>query len=100
MLRSLAAVFFLLKPDPERIERFLADQRHRTFSYREVGYTRRGAPPGYRVDHNRVRPGEGRATFARAVDAIRAWRTFDFGWSSAHPAGDELVPGLIVAARF
>jgi uncharacterized protein (UPF0548 family) len=100
VLRSLAAVFFLLKPDPERIERFLAAQRNRTFSYREVGYTRRGAPPGYQVDHNRVRLGEGRATFARAVDAIRDWKMFDLGWGSAHPAGDELAPGLLVVARF
>jgi len=97
---SLAAVFFLLKPRAERIERFLAEQRNRTFSYREVGYSRRGAPPGYKEDHNRIRLGEGRATFARAVEAIRSWKTFDLGWASAHPAGEEIVPGMIVAVRF
>ena len=99
MVLSLAAVFFLLKPDSQRIEKFLAEQRHRTFSYRDVGRTRRGAPPGYRVDHNRVRLGEGRASFARAVNAMRSWTTFDLGWVSAHPTGPEIVPGMTVAVR-
>ena len=99
MVRSLAAVFLPLKPGPERIERFLTDQRNRTFSYREVGYSRRGAPPGYKVDHNRIWLGEGRATFARAVEAIRSWETFDLGWVSAHPAADEIAPGMVVAVR-
>jgi uncharacterized protein (UPF0548 family) len=92
-------VFLLLKPDSQRIERFLAAQRNRTFSYREVGYSRRGAPPGYTVDHSRVRLGEGRAAFARAVEAIRSWRMFDLGWVSAHPATDEIKPGVTVAVR-
>jgi uncharacterized protein (UPF0548 family) len=99
MVRSVAAVFFLRQPGPERIARFLAAQRNRTFSYREVGYTRRSAPPGYKVDHNRVRLGEGRATFARAVAAIRSWKMFDLGWVSAHAAADEIAPGMVVAVR-
>ena len=92
-------MFLLVKPSPERVERFLAAQHNRTFSYREVGYSRRGAPPGYTVDHNRVRLGEGRATFARAVNAIRSWKMFDLGWVSAHPAADEIRPGATVAVR-
>jgi uncharacterized protein (UPF0548 family) len=99
VLLSLAAVFLLLKPSPERIEHFLAAQHNRTFSYREVGYSRRGAPPGYKVDHNRVRLGEGRATFARAVNAMRSWKMFDLGWVSAHPAAAEIRPGAVVAVR-
>src|SRR5678816_2043990 len=99
VLLSLAAVFLLLKPTAERIEQFLAAQQHRPFSYREVGYSRRGDPPGYTADHNRVRLGEGRATFARAVEAIRSWKMFDLGWVSAHPSTAPIVPGITVAIR-
>lgn len=92
-------MFLLLKPDARRIERFLAAQRNRTFSYREVGHSRRGAPPGYMVDHSRVRLGEGRAAFARAVEAVRSWRMFDQGWVSLHPAAAPIEPGTTVAVR-
>ena len=99
MVRSPASVFSLTKPAPKRIERFLALQRTRTFSYREVGQSRKGAPAGYQVDHNRVQLGEGRAAFARAVEAIRSWKMFDLGWVSAHPSTAPIVPGITVAIR-
>jgi uncharacterized protein (UPF0548 family) len=96
---SPAAVFLLAKPDRRQIARFLAAQRSRTFSYREVGASRRVAPAGYKVDHNRVQLGEGRAAFARAVDALRTWKPFDLGWVSAHPDTAPLEPGITVAVR-
>jgi uncharacterized protein (UPF0548 family) len=99
VVRSPAAVFFLVKPSGQRIEEFLAQQRYRTFSYREAGFTRRGAPPGYKVDHNRVRLGEGRAAFARAVEAVRSWTMSDLGWVSVHPAAAPIEPGTIVVVR-
>jgi uncharacterized protein (UPF0548 family) len=95
-------VFLLTQPSPKRIERFLAQQRNRTFSYREVGHSRRGAPAapaGYRADHNRIRLGEGRAAFARTVDALRSWKPFNLGWVAAFPAGAPLEPGTTVAVR-
>lgn len=92
-------MFLLTKPAPKRIERFLALQRNRTFSYRETAYTRKGAPPGYQVDHNRVQIGEGRAAFARAVEALRNWKMFDLGWVSAHPTTAPVEPGTTVAIR-
>src|SRR3954451_8159999 len=99
VVRSRAAVFFLTKPDRRQIDRFLSAQRNRTFSYREVGASRRQAPAGYREDHNRVQLGEGRAAFARAVDAIRSWKQIDLGWLSAHPPTAPLEPGVTVAVR-
>jgi uncharacterized protein (UPF0548 family) len=92
-------VFFLTKPDRMTLERFLAAQRNRTFSYRETGHSRRDAPPGYQVDHNRVQLGEGRAAFARAVEALRAWKQFDLGWVTAHPTTAPIEPGTTVAVR-
>lgn len=74
-------------------------QRNRTFSYREVGHSRRGAPAGYTADQHRVRLGEGRAAFARAVEALRSWTMFDLGWVSVHPAAAPLEPGTTVVIR-
>jgi uncharacterized protein (UPF0548 family) len=99
LVRSLAAVFLLAKPDPKRIERFLAAQRNRTFSYREVGQSLKGGPPGYRVDHNRVRIGAGRAAFARAVEAVRGWKMFDLGWVTVWPPTAPIEAGTTVAVR-
>jgi uncharacterized protein (UPF0548 family) len=92
-------VFFLTKPDRRQIDRFLSAQRNRTFSYREVGASRRKAPAGYREDHNRIQIGEGRAAFARAVEAIRGWKQLDLGWVSAHPSTAPLEPGITLAVR-
>src|SRR6476661_7222753 len=99
VVRSPVAVFFLTKPDRRQIDRFLAAQRSRTFSYREAGMSRREAPAGYTRDHNRIQLGEGRAAFARAVEAFHHWKQFDLGWVSAHPATAPLDPGITVAVR-
>jgi len=99
VVTSPAAVFLLMKPTEKRVERFLAQQRSRTFSYREVGHSRRGAPAGYKADHNRVRLGEGRATFARALEALRSWKMFGLGWVAAFPAAAPIEPGTTVAIR-
>jgi uncharacterized protein (UPF0548 family) len=65
------------------VRNVLASQRHLPLSYPFVGATRAGATPrpaGYNVDYNHVRLGVGAGTYARAVEAIRQWRQFDFGW--------------------
>jgi uncharacterized protein (UPF0548 family) len=51
------------------------------------------------VDHNRIQLGEGRAAFARAVEAIRSWNLFNLGWLSAHPSSAPIEPGTTVALR-
>lgn len=99
VVTSPAAVFLFSKPERRQLDRFLAAQRNRTFSYREVGVSRRSAPTGYQVDHNRVQIGEGRAAFARAVDALRSWKQFDLGWVSAYPSTAPIEPGATVAVR-
>lgn len=37
--------------------------------------------PGYDVDHNRVRIGEGRGVFGRAVEALGRWDQFPAPWT-------------------
>jgi uncharacterized protein (UPF0548 family) len=69
------------RPVREQIEAFLAAQAVRPFSYAPVGGTRAGTfPPGFNVDHNRIRLGAGEAAFTRAVAALRRWAMFDLGW--------------------
>jgi uncharacterized protein (UPF0548 family) len=49
------------------------------------------------VDHNRVRLGEGEATFEKAVAALRAWKMFDFGWIEVFPPDAPIDVGTTVA---
>jgi len=90
-------LFLLRRPGPDRIHRFLAAQRDRTFSYPEVGASRTGAPEGYTVDHNRVRLGAGREAFDLAGKAVRSWTMFDLGWVEIHPARRAIEAGTVVA---
>src|SRR5262249_46752365 len=76
-------MFLLHRPSKSASERFRTARARAPFSYAEVGATRAlpaaAAPAGYRLDHNRIRLGEGEATFARAVAAVQGWRMFDLG---------------------
>ena len=92
-------MFLFSEPSRQRISRFLDSQRDAPFSYDEVGASRGDAkaPAGYAVDHNRVRLGEGRETFDRAVAALYAWKMFDLGWARIVPEGAPVEVGTTVA---
>ncbi len=89
----------LEEPSRQRIAGFLDSRRDATLSYAEVGASRENltTPVGYAVDHNRVRLGEGREAFDRAVAALRAWKMFDAGWVSLVPADAPVEVGMTVA---
>jgi uncharacterized protein (UPF0548 family) len=92
-------LFLFSEPSTERISRFLDAQRDAPFSYDEVGASHEDAkaPAGYAVDHNRIRLGEGRETFDRAVAALYAWKMFDLGWARVVPEGAPVEVGTTVA---
>jgi uncharacterized protein (UPF0548 family) len=73
-------MFYLSKPSRDSILAFICTQKMEQFSYREVGYSRQGAPDGYTVDHNRVSLGRGVDTYERAKSAVRAWKMFQMPW--------------------
>lgn len=74
-------MYSIIKPTDKQIQRFIAIQRRRSFSYAEVGMTNNSAlPTDYTVDHNRIQLGVGTETFARAKTAIKHWKMFDFDW--------------------
>ncbi len=91
-------MFLIRKPSAGRISEVLESQREAPFTYAEVESSRRGPEEltGYTVDHNRVKLGEGRQTFDRAVLALRAWKMFDVGWARLVPDGAPAEVGTTV----
>src|SRR5688500_2866397 len=85
------------EPSLQQIDDFLESQKGRPFSYREVGATRKAAPPGYKVDRNRVRLGTGEEAFKIAVEAMRQWKMFDLGWVRVAFPGAPIREGTTVA---
>ena len=60
------------RPAREQIDAFLAAQAVGPLSYEPVGGTRAAAcPPGFNVDHHRIRLGVGEAAYTRACAALR-----------------------------
>ena len=92
-------MFLLGELSEARISEFLRAQRCAPLSHSEVWTTREGrnSLAGYAVDHNRVRLGEGAATFERAVAALRAWKSFEAGWMRVVPPDARVEAGATVA---
>jgi uncharacterized protein (UPF0548 family) len=87
------------QPSEEEIRRFVSSQRDLPFSYEQVGATQSEPPRGYNVDHNRIKLGLGKETYARAVAALRMWQQFDLGWVTVVPAGQPVDVGTVVAVQ-
>lgn len=73
-------MFFLRKPRYESVRDVLHFQRKEPHTYAPVGMTKGDAPPGFNVDHNRIRLGHGPDVFERARKSIRSWEMFRIGW--------------------
>ena len=97
-------MFLLRKPSQKIVAQFIASQRSLPFSYAAVGATQDTATaeqlPGYNVDHNRIKLGEGAETYRRAVAALKSWQQFELGWVTIVPPGEPLAVGTTVALRF
>ena len=93
-------MFLARQPSAETIRLFISSQHDLPFSYPEVGATRsEETPPGYTVDHNRVRLGEGEDVYLRAVAALRSWQQFELGWVTIVPPATPVEVGRIVAVQ-
>ena len=93
-------MFLPRQPSDETIRQFISSQHNLPFSYREVGATRsEGAPPGYNVDHNRIRLGDGEEVYLRAVAALRSWKQFELGWVTIVPPNNPVEIGRTVAVQ-
>jgi uncharacterized protein (UPF0548 family) len=90
-------MFLAMRPHNEVVLDFLARQKNQPFSYPEEGASRLVAPEGYNVDHNRIMLGEGRETFAKAVQAVKDWKMFEMDWVEITPKELPIVEGSSVA---
>lgn len=89
-------MFFARRPSAAVIERFLRESQHLPLSYAAPGLVRQ--PSSARgVDEQVVPIGRGLIDFARAQDALAAWRQFDLGWVELFPASAAIAPGTTVA---
>ena len=89
-------MFSLLRPSPQRIERFLDAARELPLSYAPVGLAQRG-DEGFSVDEHIAVVGSGGAAFTRAATALAEWRHFEVGWVELFPKLASLAPGTVVA---
>ena len=73
-------MFLLRKPSPPFIRAFLEEQAKLDLTYPAAGVTASIPPPGYVVDHTRIKLGTGQAVFTAAKDALQGWEQFRLGW--------------------
>ena len=90
-------MLLLRKPSPETIRGFLNAQAMLNVTYPAVGATAAVPPPGYVVDHTRIKLGEGEQVFAAARAGIRQWTHFSLGWAEAFPRDTPIEVGQVVA---
>jgi uncharacterized protein (UPF0548 family) len=85
------------RPSTVAIREFLRSQSKLDFTYTAVGATASRPPPGYVVDHTRIKLGEGEEVFAMAKAALGRWDQFRLGWVEAWPPETPIRPGEVVA---
>jgi uncharacterized protein (UPF0548 family) len=73
-------VLLFRAPSKAEIDHFLTRAAGTGHTYSEIGANAVVPPPLFTTDHNRIRLGSGAATWAKAVEAIRAWRMFSMPW--------------------
>src|SRR5205823_2774541 len=66
-------------------------------TYAAVGATAGTPPPGYVVDHTRIRLGQGEKAFATAKAALERWEHFRLGWVESWPPDTPIRAGEVVA---
>jgi uncharacterized protein (UPF0548 family) len=87
----------LRRPSDATIRDFLAAQAKLDFTYPEVGATVTTPPPGYVVDHTRIKLGEGEEVFSAAQAALERWDQFHLGWVVARTREGPIETGQVVA---
>lgn len=85
------------KPAAETIRQFREVQATLDFTYSAVGATANVPPPGFVVDHTRIKLGNGQEIFEAAKSALRRWEQFHLGWVEASPTETPISKGAVVA---
>jgi uncharacterized protein (UPF0548 family) len=92
----------LLTPrSPTSVRRALDWSAQTAPTYLELGATLKGArPAGYHHHHFELVIGDGRETFARAVEGLRSWHAHRVPGVRVLPAGAQVDPGATVLVVF
>jgi uncharacterized protein (UPF0548 family) len=78
----------LTEPSDAELERLLETARRSDLTYDETGATKGGdLPAGYRLARYDRRLGTGDVTFARAIHALKEWRTHLGAGAHVYPTG-------------
>jgi uncharacterized protein (UPF0548 family) len=90
-------VLSILKPSAESMRHFRDAQSKLDLSYANVGTTESEPPPGYVIDHVRIRLGAGEATFQAAKSALQRWEQFRMNWLEFYSRDAPIQAGQHVA---
>ena len=95
-VERILSMFLLHRPSENRIRQFLSAQQGQSFSYPDAGEGR-VVPRGYKIDHNRIKLGNGADVFQRAVESLRRWEMFNIGWLQLCWPDAPIEKGVTVA---
>ncbi len=71
-----------------------------TYSYPEVGQSKKAFPNGYDHDYNEVFLGKGAACFEKAKIAVQNWYMFPDSWTRIYPQEAPIQSGQVVMILF
>src|SRR3954454_15340198 len=91
-------MFLFRKPSPSALDDFRAAQAKLDFTYPAVGASASTPPPGYVVDHTRIKLGEGEAIFRAARSALGRWDQFRLGGVEPWPPEAPIRAGEVVGS--
>lgn len=89
-------MFYIHRPSPQAIERFIGGSQELPLSYGPIGLIR-SKTAGGDGDEMVVAIGRGAMDFERARAALVAWKQFDIGWVELCPRTAPVEPGTVVA---
>lgn len=85
------------KQTAETMRRFLARQAVLNFTWSSVGKTARTPPPGYIIDHTRIKLREGETVFSAASVALQRLEQFYLGLIAAWSPFTRIASGEVAA---
>jgi len=89
-------MFSFSRPSKAAIASLLTKAEHMSLSYAPIGIARARSVPRFNLDETTTVVGHGEADFARAVDALTAWKHMRLGWLEVVPREPSIEVGTTV----
>ncbi len=87
-------------PKEKYLDHFLETVCSKSYSYDEVGASKKDVVIGYDNDHNTILLGNGKAVWDRAKNALESWQHFPLPWTKIYPSSTKLQKNNIVIVLF